>query len=237
MMATGSPMRVVAYLRCSTTEQANDGLSLDAQSTRIESWAVATGATIIESVIDAGASGTKPLASREGGQRIDTLMNAKSPDVDAVIVMRLDRLGRDASESLALFKRFRTGKVGLVSVVDQVDLATAHGRAMAGVSAVFAELERALIAQRTSDALAELKSQRRPWNHPPLGWTAVDGQLVPHQQEQKTLTLIRTLRTAGMSYQAVADHLRDRGLPTKRGGRWEAATVRSTLLAQPTATT
>jgi DNA invertase Pin-like site-specific DNA recombinase len=234
MIGVGSSLRVAAYLRCSTTEQANDGLSLDAQATRIESWASATGATIVETVIDAGVSGTKPLASREGGQRIAALMSAKSPDVDAVIVMRLDRLGRDASESLALFKRFRNGKVGLVSVVDQVDLATAHGRAMAGVSAVFAELERSLIAQRTSDALAELKSQLRPWNHPPLGWTAVEGQLVPHHQEQKTLTLMRTLRSAGMSYRAVALHLREVELPTKRGGRWEAATVRSTLMAQPT---
>jgi site-specific DNA recombinase len=234
MIGAGSSLRVAAYLRCSTTEQANDGLSLDAQSTRIESWAIATGATIVETVVDAGVSGTKPLASREGGQRIATLMNAKSPDVDAVIVMRLDRLGRDASESLALFKRFRNGKVGLVSVVDQVDLATAHGRAMAGVSAVFAELERALIAQRTSDALAELKSQLRPWNHPPLGWTAVDGQLVRVESEQATVALMRDSRAAGLSYRAVAENLRDRGLPTKRGGRWEAATVRSTLLAQPT---
>jgi site-specific DNA recombinase len=226
-------MRVVAYLRCSTTEQANDGLSLDAQTTRIESWALATGATIVETVVDAGVSGTKSLASREGGQRIAALMGEKSPDIDAVVVMRLDRLGRDASESLALFKRFRTGKVGLVSVVDQVDLASPHGRAMAGVSAVFAELERSLIAQRTTDALAELKRQGRAWNHCPLGWTSVDGRLVRVEHEQSTLSLMRELRMSGMSYRAVADVLRSKGASTKRGGRWEATTVRSTLMAQP----
>ena len=233
MSLPGAGLRVVAYLRCSTTEQANDGLSLDAQTTRIQSWATATGATIVETVVDAGVSGTKPLASREGGQRIASLLSAKTPDVDAVVVMRLDRLGRDAAESLTLYKRFRTGKVGLVSIVDQVDLATAHGRAMAGVSAVFAELERALIAQRTVDALAELKRQRRPWNHPPYGWSVRGERLVRDRREQEVLAVMRHMRGEGASYRKVAEFLRDSEIPTKRGGRWEAATVRSALLAQP----
>lgn len=230
-------LRVVAYVRCSTADQANDGLSLDAQTARIEAWAAATGSTVIETIIDAGVSGTKPLASREGGKRIAALLSAKSPDVDAVVIMRLDRLGRDAAESLALYKRFRAGKVGLVSIVDQVDLATAHGRAMAGVSAVFAELERSLIAQRTTDALAELKRQGKAWNHPPLGWEVQEGRLVVVEHEQATLSLIRELRASGWSYRAIALRLRDEHQPTKRGGRWEAATVRSTLIAQPAAVT
>lgn len=229
----GTTLKVAAYVRCSTAEQANDGLSLDAQTARIEAWALATGTTISETVIDAGVSGTKPLANREGGQRVAALMNAKSPDVDAVVIMRLDRLGRDAAESLALFKQFRTGKVGLISVVDQIDLASPHGRAMAGVSAVFAELERSLIAQRTTDALLELRRQGRAWNHPPLGWEVSEGRLVRIESEHATIRAIQTMRDAGLSYRAIADDLRQGGVKTKRGGRWEAATVRSTLLAQP----
>ena len=83
----------------------------------------------------------------------------------AVVVLRLDRLGRNAAESLALLRRFRASPVGLVSVAEHLDLATPHGRAMAGVQAVFNELERDLIAQRTTEALRELRTQGRPWNH------------------------------------------------------------------------
>ena len=100
----------------------------------------------MDEIVDAAVSGTKPLAQRPGGARVAELLNAKSPAADAVVVVRLDRLGRDAAESLALFKRFRTGRVGLVSIAEQVDLATPHGRAMASVQMVFAELEQSLLS-------------------------------------------------------------------------------------------
>jgi DNA invertase Pin-like site-specific DNA recombinase len=73
----------------------------------------------------------------------------------------MDRLGRDAAEQIALRKRFRSGKVGLVAIAQQIDLATPHGRAMAQIGAVFNELERTLIAERTTEALAELRQQGR----------------------------------------------------------------------------
>jgi len=102
-------------------------------------------------------------------------------------VVRTDRLGRDAAEQIALLKRFRTGKVGLVAIAQHIDLATPHGRAMAQIGAVFAELERALIAERTVEALDELRRQGKAWNHPPFGWKVQEGCLVAIRKEQNTL--------------------------------------------------
>ena len=231
-MNAGTTLRVITYSRVSTAEQQHDGLSLDAQLARMRAWAEATGAVIVGEVVDAAVSGTKPIMQRPGGAQVAELLNAKSPQADAVVVVRLDRLGRDAAESLALFKRFRTGKVGLVSLAEQVDLATAHGRAMAGVQMVFAELERALIAQRTVDALAELKRQGRPWNHAPFGWDVESGRLMRNEAEQRVIRSIRAQRTRGASYRVIAAALAAKGVPTKRGGTWAAATVRSLLRAQ-----
>lgn len=221
--------RIVAYLRCSTTEQASDGMSLDAQEARVRAWAEAVGAEVVEVVTDAGVSGTKALAARGGGAKVAALLEARKPAADAVAVLRLDRLGRDAAETLTLLRRFRTSRVGLVSVADRLDLATPQGRAMAGVTAVFAELERALIAQRTTDALTELRAQGRPWNHAPFGWVARDGRLVADPTEQDTLARITELRAAGTSYAKVAAILDAEGRPTKRGGNWQAMSVRSVL--------
>ena len=119
-------------------------MSLETQESRIRAWAEAVGAELVEVVIDGGASGTKPLAERKGGARVAKLLDARKPEVSAVAVLRLDRLGRNAAETLALMRRFRTSPVGLVSVAEHIDLATPHGRAMAGVAAIFAELERDL---------------------------------------------------------------------------------------------
>lgn len=235
-------LRLIAYLRCSTVEQAENGLSIAVQEERIRAWADLHGGEVIDVIADAGVSGSKPLAAREGGARIAALLEARKPDADAIAVLRLDRLGRDAGERMNLYKQFRTGKVGLVSVVEQIDLATPHGRAMAGVSAVFAELERGLIAERTTESLRSNKAAGRVWNHEPFGWEAygsVDGGGRPVrllravESEQSVLDRIRAARNTGASYNKIATQLHQDGTPTKRGGKWAAATVRSVLRSQP----
>ena len=220
----------MGYTRVSTQEQATEGMSLEAQESRIRAWAEATGAEVIDIVRDEGVSGTKLLAERPAGQRIAGLIEARKPGVDAVVVVRMDRLGRDTAEQLALLKRFRAGKVGLVAIAQHIDLATPHGRAMAQIGAVFAELERSLIAERTTEALTELRQQGRAWNHAPFGWDAVDGRLMVNPPEQAALACIRELRAAGESYHRIAAILDAEGRPTKRGGPWQAASVRSVLL-------
>jgi len=114
--------------------------------------------------------GTNLWADRPGGRRIADLLDTRRPGTDAAVVLRMDWLGRDAAEQLALLKRFRAGKVGLVAIAQQVDLATPHGRAKAQIGAVLAELERSLIAERTAEALTELRQQGRAWDHAPFGW-------------------------------------------------------------------
>jgi site-specific DNA recombinase len=222
-------LKVIGYARVSTAEQASEGLSLDAQEARIRAWCEATGAELVEVVREEGVSGTKLLAQRPGGRRIAHLLDSRRPAADAVVVVRMDRLGRDAAEQIALLKRFRSGKVGLVAIAQQIDLATPHGRAMAQIGAVFNELERALIAERTTEALAELRSQGKAWNHAPFGWRAVDGILEPDPDEQRTLARMRELRKTGCGYLKIAKVLDAEGRPTKRGGSWRAPSVRSVL--------
>jgi DNA invertase Pin-like site-specific DNA recombinase len=221
--------KVIGYCRVSTAEQAADGTSLDAQESRIRAWCAAQDAELVEMIRDEGVSGTKLLGDRPGGRRAAQLLESRRPIADAVVVVRMDRLGRDAAEQIALLKRFRSGRVGLVAIAQQIDLATPHGRAMAQIGAVFNELERALIAERTTEALSELRAQRRAWNHPPFGWATTDGALVPHLDEQETLHRVRELRSEGHGYLKVANALNAEGRATKRGGPWRAMSVRSVL--------
>lgn len=55
--------------------------------------------------------------------------------VAAIVVWRLDRLGRTASGLTALFERLIARRINLVSVRDSLDLSTAAGRLMANVLA------------------------------------------------------------------------------------------------------
>ena len=223
-------MKALGYVRCSTVEQAVEGLSLQAQQSRITSWCEATGAELVEVIEDAGVSGTRPLAKRPGGTRVASLLVARQPDVDTVVVARLDRLGRDAAETLKYLRQFAKGSLGLVSVADRIDLGTPQGRAMAQMSAVFAELERALIAQRTADALGELRSRGQVYGAIPFGWSRAGDRLVRDEAEQHVIARIKRLRTRGLSYARIARSLNGSDVPAKRGGIWHAMAVRSVLL-------
>lgn len=174
-------------------------------------------------------SGTRPLAQRDGGARIVDLLDSRRPTVQAVVVARLDRLGRTAAETLAYLRRFSNGPVKLVSIAERLDLTTPQGMAMAQIGAVFAELERALIAERTADALSALRNAGRVYSPTPFGYQAEGGRLHPVPEEQRVLGKIRRYRDRGLSYAVIANRLNARGHRAKRGGLWHSMSVRSVL--------
>ena len=221
---------VVGYTRVSSQEQAIEGNSLDAQRGRITAWAAATAADLVDVIEDAGVSGSQPLHRRSGGQRVAAMMAQRQPDVDSIVVTRLDRLGRNAAETLTHLHRFAEGKLGLVSISDSLDLTSPQGRAMAGVAAVFGQLERELIGQRTAEALQDLKKQGRVYGPIPFGFTAKRGRLVEKTDEQQVLRRIQAMRGRGRSYRSIADRLNAQAIPAKRGGAWSPMSVRSVRL-------
>lgn len=225
-----SGLTVIGYVRVSSAEQAVDGISLEAQRTRIEAWAEATDASLVEVIEDAAVSGSRPLSQRVGGSRIAALLEQRAPKVDAVIITRLDRLGRNASETLGHLHRFASGKLGLVSILDRLDLTTPQGRAMAGVAAVFGQLERELIAQRTAESLARLQVEGKPYGAIPYGRRRDGDRLVVDHRQERVVRQIRALREAGNSFRKIADWLNGEGIRAKRGGAWSAMSVRSVCL-------
>jgi DNA invertase Pin-like site-specific DNA recombinase len=72
-------VKVLGYVRCSTAEQAVEGMSLQAQRSRIASWCEATGAELVEVIEDGGVSGTRPLTDRPGGARVAQLLATRNP--------------------------------------------------------------------------------------------------------------------------------------------------------------
>lgn len=226
-----SGLTVIGYVRVSSQEQAAEGISLDAQRARIEAWAEATEATLLDVVEDGAVSGTRHLAEREGGVRIARLLEQRRPEADAVVITRLDRLGRNAAETLGHLRCFASGRVGLVSIADRLDLTTPAGRAMASMSAVFAELEKELIGQRTAEALARLQVEGRPYGAVPFGYVREGDRLLPDTDEQQVIKEIVELRESRCSFREIASWLNDRGIPAKRGGRWSAMSARSICLS------
>jgi DNA invertase Pin-like site-specific DNA recombinase len=181
-------------------------------------------------VEDGAVSGSKPLVERPGGARIAALLDQRNPKVGAVVIVRLDRLGRTAAETLGHLHRFSTGKLGLISLTDRIDLTSPAGRAGASMQAVFSQLERDLIGARTAEALARLQAKGRVYGAVPYGYRRDGDLLVADENQQRVIREILDLRYSRCSFREIASWLNDEGIPAKKGGRWSPMSVRSVCL-------
>ena len=108
-------MKAIGYTRCSTNEQADSGLGLEAQAGRIRAYCTMRGSELLDVITDAGVSGGKPLASRDGGQRLLTAIRERK--ADAVVMLKLDRMFRNAGDCLTTVEKWEKAGVAL-HVVD-----------------------------------------------------------------------------------------------------------------------
>ena len=136
----------LGYIRVSSEEQADSGLGLEAQRQRIAAYCVMKELHLAEVFEDPGISGGKPLASRPAGsQLLDAAKKSKAP----VIVPKLDRLFRSVADAANVIADFDKKGIQLVAIGENFDMTSPYGRAMAQMASVFAELERAMIRERT----------------------------------------------------------------------------------------
>ena len=94
----------------------------------------------------------------------------------------------------------------------------------------FAELERNLIAERTTTAMRHLKSKKQAYSPTPFGFRRIGDVLVSDDAEQKVVALIQARRDEGQTLAHVADQLNAELVPPPKGGSWTAMTVRRILL-------
>ena len=217
-------MRAIGYTRCSTQEQADSGLGLDAQAQRIRAYCGMKDLDLIEIVTDAGVSGGKPLAKRDGGLQLLEAIRARK--AGAVVMLKLDRMFRNAGDCLATVEQWERKNVAL-HVVDlggnAIDTTSAAGRFMLVVLAGAAEMERNLTRERTRSALAVKKANGQRVGSVPYGCDLADdgATLTPNEVERAVIHDIGAMRSGGMKLQQIAKELSERGVPTKTGrSRW-----------------
>ena len=222
--ATMNESQAVGYIRCSTLEQADSGLGLDAQAERIRAYCAMRKLLLLRIVTDAGVSGGKPLANRPGGKAL--LEALRTRKANSVIMLKLDRGFRNAGDCLSTVDRWERSGVSL-HVVDlggnAIDTTSAAGRFMLVVLAGAAEMERNLTRERTRSALAVKKAAgQKLGGTVPYGYDlAPDGTtLIENLDEQAILAEIQVARAAGRSLRWIADDLNARGIPPKTGARW-----------------
>lgn len=149
-------MRAALYARCSTQDQ-----TLDPQLNPLREHAVRRGWEPIE-FVDEGVSGKQ--ATRPG---LDALLAAaRRRQVDAIVVVKLDRLARSVRHLTHLAAEFEALGVQLVVLDQQLDTSTPSGRLLFSVLGAIAEFEADLIRERTLAGLAAARRRGRKPGRP-----------------------------------------------------------------------
>jgi DNA invertase Pin-like site-specific DNA recombinase len=146
-------MAVFGYGRVSTAGQTADNqrLEIERAGYTVEYWFVDT------------VSGKAHAAQRK--QFSDMLVKLRKKDT--VVVSKLDRLGRDASDVLTTIKAFAViGAEVIVLQLGKIDLTSTAGKLLVTMLAAVAEMERDVIVERTQAGLARAKAEGKTLGRP-----------------------------------------------------------------------
>ena len=222
--------KAIGYIRVSTQDQAESGLSLTHQENKIRAYASALDIELTSIAVDAGYS-AKSL-NRPAMQEV--ISKVKSGAVDTVIILKLDRLTRSVKDLGAVVELFEKTGAALISVQDSINTATAAGRLVLNVLGSVAQWEREAVGERTKAALSVKKAAGQRVGTIPFGYdldsNGVD--LIANESELEAISLMQELRNMGLSFNKIAAELESRGIKTKKGGdKWQGKTILNILAA------
>lgn len=224
--------RWAAYCRVSTSMQAVSGLGLADQEQKLRAWGTFNGHDI-ELFVDAGESGKN--TDRPELQR--ALAACRRREFDGLVVVKLDRLSRSVKDLLDLMDLFKSDDgPGFVSCQESFDTRTAMGRFVLLIFGAMAQLERELIGERTSAALA-VKTARGEYTG---GFCRIGERLdddgvsvVPDGAEMAAAREAAHLHRLGWSLRQIGTELDRRG-HKPRGKAWHPSAVSRLLDAAST---
>jgi DNA invertase Pin-like site-specific DNA recombinase len=217
------PRKLVAYIRVSTRRQGDSGLGLEAQTSAVEGYAKAIGASIVETYreVESGKRADRPELHR-------AIAHAKRFKATLVIA-KLDRLARNVHFISGLME----------AGVDFVACdKPGKDRFMLHIEAAFAEEEARRIGERTKAALAAYKARGGKLGTDNLTSEGrAEGSRRSGERARTdadaayadlTLT-VKGLRAEGLTLRAIAERLDAAGETTRRGKPWNPVQVARVL--------
>src|SRR5215212_3469995 len=148
MKGSGEAKSVAIYERVSSEEQKTKE-TIVTQDEFLGEFVALYGLEVVKVYKDEAISGTVPLGERPTGAEL--LSDAASGLFDAVLVYRLDRIGRTLLVVVDAHDRLEQAGVVLKSATEPIDTSSPAGRLIFQMLASFGEFERGTINERTRD--------------------------------------------------------------------------------------
>lgn len=227
-------MRVVAYVRVSTTEQTM-GHGLELQEVAVKEYCNKHNLDLVHiySDVESGTVKNRPglLEAMEALQ-----------DCDGLIVYHTDRISRSLKYLLHFIDEIcKKDKYIISTTQPEFDLNNPTGRLIMSILGAVGEFELSRITERmvSGRQIARQKAEgtnvnwgRRPRYGEKVHWEimldgSINKTLVPDEEALMVIDLIKRHRRSGKSYYKIANYLNNNEIPNKSGKMWNEVTVKA----------
>ncbi|RFU71442.1 recombinase family protein [Peribacillus saganii] len=218
---------IAIYCRVSTDEQAREGLSLEEQQHRLESYCQAMGwKNEIRYFIDEGFS----AKNLERPKLTSLLQEVRDNNISKVIVTKLDRLSRRLLNLLELIEIFQNQEVSFISISESFDTNTPSGRLTLQVLGAVAEFERERIRERVVDNMFHAANKGKWLTSAPYGYELVKKELHIKPETAKVVKRIYDMYLhERKGFLTIAKALNEEGISSPTGKEWWNRTIKLIL--------
>jgi DNA invertase Pin-like site-specific DNA recombinase len=216
-------LRVAAYARVSTDSD-EQLISLETQKNHYERYIKARKDWEYAGIYyDEGISGTK-LTKRDGLKKL--LDDCEKGLIDYIIVKSISRFSRNTVDSIEIVRKLCMDGIYIYFEKENIDTGKMEGELLLSILSSLAESESRSISENETWGI-----QKRYMNgtfkigYPPYGYKNVDGKMIVDPEKAEIVRFIFESVLSGMSSSSVAKELNKKGIPSKRGGRWEGHVI------------
>lgn len=220
-------LRVAAYARVST-DSSEQLTSLEAQKTYYENlirlnpeWEYAG------LYYDEGITGTK-TDKRDGLLRL--LRDCRNGKIDYILVKSISRLARNTVDTLEIVRELTDRGIYMSFEKEKIDTRNMNGELLLSILSSLAQSESFSISANEKWAIQKRYEQGTfVIGYPPYGYKNENGQMVIIPEQAEIVRWIFDEFLSGNGTYRIANALNDKGLPSKKGGKWTSSGINGML--------
>ncbi|PRX21225.1 DNA invertase Pin-like site-specific DNA recombinase [Orenia metallireducens] len=202
---------VAIYVRVSSREQAEEGMSIQAQIKLLKKYAIDNNFIVSHEFIDRGESAR--TADRPEFQNMIATAKQNPKPFEAILIHKTDRFARNREDSI-IYKSLLRKECGIdvISITEQFGDGP-QGRMMEGIMEVVAEFYSANLSKEVMKGMNEKASSGGALGEPPYGYSINDdtGKFDIYEPEAEVVRYIYQEYIKGGSLRSIGVDLRKNG--------------------------
>lgn len=229
--------KVALYTRVSTTEQAEEGYSIDEQENLLNEYCAKYNMQVVKCYSDRGISG-KDIKHRPA--LMELLNDASNKKFDMVLSWKINRISRKLCDVLKIVDLLEKNNITFKSYSEPFETSTPSGKMQFQMLALIGEFERGTIAQNVKMGM-NAKAKSGEWcggivlgydlvTIPEEGTKRNHTELIINEKEAAIIRRIFKSFTQGNGYKSITNQLNKEGYRTKKGNSFSVSGVRDILL-------